>query len=70
VTGTCSELVVRPIGSICLRSTTHRRLFDRCSHALADFFRMEIEVAGLTTAMPRTAVPVPQRTAEAVSLSV
>ena len=46
------ELVVRPVGPVCLRSQAHRRLFDRTSHALADFFRMEIELAGLTAVTP------------------
>jgi hypothetical protein len=56
VSATDSELVVRPVGPVCLRSSTHRRLFERASHALADFFRMEIELAGLAAAVP---VPVP-----------
>jgi hypothetical protein len=56
VSATDSELVVRPVGPVCLRSGTHRRLFERASHALADFFRMEIELAGLAAAVP---VPVP-----------
>jgi hypothetical protein len=56
VSATDSELVVRPVGPVCLRSSTHRRLFERASHALADFFRMEIELAGLAAAMP---VPIP-----------
>lgn len=69
VTDASSELVVRPVGPICLRSTTHRRLFARSSHALADFFRMEIELAGLAAAPPATTVPVPRHTSEAVSVS-
>ena len=50
VSGSCAELVVRPVGPICLRSSSHRRLFDRSSHALADFFRMEIELASMAAA--------------------
>jgi hypothetical protein len=50
VSATRSELVVRPVGPICLRSTSHRRLFERSSHALADFFRVEIELAALSAA--------------------
>ena len=50
VSATCSELVVRPVGPVCLRSSSHRRLFERTSHALADFFRMEIELAGMAEA--------------------
>ncbi len=69
VTDASSELVVRPVGPICLRSTSHRRLFARCSHALADFFRMEIELAGLAAAPPAVRVPVPRCTSEAVSVS-
>ena len=53
LTATCSELVVRPVGPVCLRSEAHRRLFDRYSHALADFFRMEIEIAGLAPTRSR-----------------
>jgi hypothetical protein len=68
VTGTCSELVVRPVGPICLRSTTHRRLFDRCSHALADFFRMEVELAGLATTAPATVRTPRRHTSESFSL--
>jgi hypothetical protein len=45
-----SELVVRPVGPVCLRSVSHRRLFERSSHALADFFRMEIELNALGAA--------------------
>jgi hypothetical protein len=56
VSATSSELVVRPVGPVCLRSTSHRRLFDRGSHALADFFRMEIELAGLAPAPATGAV--------------
>jgi hypothetical protein len=52
VSSSCCELVVRPVGPLCLRSQAHRRLFDRCSHALADFFRMEIELAGLAAVTP------------------
>ena len=65
LTSTCSELVVRPVGPVCLRSTAHRRLFDRCSHALADFFRMEIGLAALAaTTTPATArTPRPHTTA-------
>jgi hypothetical protein len=50
VSATCCELVVRPVGPVCLRSGSHRRLFERSSHALADFFRMEIELAALSGA--------------------
>ena len=65
VSATRAELVVRPVGPICLRSTSHRRLFERNSHALADFFRMEIELAALAAAPAAarrahpTFVPVP-----------
>ncbi|MDQ3943845.1 MAG: hypothetical protein M3357_01555 [Actinomycetota bacterium] len=55
VSDACSELVVRPVGAVCLRSEAHRRLFECCSHALADFFRMEIEIAGLAAPPPRPA---------------
>lgn len=68
VSDTCGELVVRPVGPICLRSTAHRRLFNRCSHALADLFRMEIELAGLAATTRRAAVPMPQRTSEGASV--
>ncbi|MGH8972941.1 MAG: hypothetical protein ACRD0C_07020 [Acidimicrobiia bacterium] len=54
VSATDSELVVRPVGPVCLRSTSHRRLFERTSHVLADFFRMEIELAALAAAAPAT----------------
>jgi hypothetical protein len=66
MTGTSSELVVRPVGPVCLRSAAHRRLFDRCSHTLADFFRMEIELAGLAATASRAAVRT--FTSEAVSV--
>ncbi|MGH8990706.1 MAG: hypothetical protein ACRDZ7_04175 [Acidimicrobiia bacterium] len=55
LSSSCSELVVRPVGPICLRSTAHRRLFDRCSHALANFFRIEVELAALSATVPARA---------------
>jgi hypothetical protein len=71
LTETCSELVVRPVGPICLRSAAHRRLFDRSSHTLADLFRMEIELAGLgATTSPVTARTLRPHTSKAVSLPV
>lgn len=70
VSAASCELVVRPVGPICLRSTAHRQLFDRCSHALADFFRMEIELAGLAAATPRTARRDPRPVSQPVSLAV
>jgi len=65
---TRSELVVRPVGPACLRSTAHRRLFDRCSHTLADFLRMEIELAGLAVTTPRAVVRTSPHPAGAVSV--
>ena len=66
----CSELVVRPVGPICLRSGSHRRLFDRCSHALADFFRMEIELAAMAAGPAAARRAHPTYRPAPVSLSV
>lgn len=70
VTAACSELVVRPVGPSCLRSASHQQLFDRCSHALADFFRMEIELAGLATTTPRPTPRTLRPVSEPVSLVI
>lgn len=70
VSAASCELVVRPVGPICLRSTAHRQLFDRCSHALADFFRMEIELAGLAATTPRTTRRAPRPVSEPASVSL
>lgn len=68
ITATSSELVVRPVGPLCLRSAAHRRLFDRCSHTLADFFRVEIELAGLSAPTPRAVVRTSRHPSEAFPL--
>jgi hypothetical protein len=70
VSATSSELVVRPVGPVCLRSTSHRRLFERSSHALADFFRMEIELAGMGAALAAARRAHPTFVPAAVSLAV
>lgn len=70
VSAGCSELVVRPVGPTCLRSTSHRQLFDRSSHALADFFCMEIGLAGLATTTPRATPRTLRPVSEPVSLAV
>jgi hypothetical protein len=65
ISASCSELVVRPVGPLCLRSGAPRRLFLRCSHPMADFLCFEIEIAALAaaTAPPRR---VARRTAQPV----
>ncbi|MGH9042473.1 MAG: hypothetical protein ACRDZ3_19830 [Acidimicrobiia bacterium] len=64
----CAELVVRPVGPVCLRSEAHRRLFNRTSHVLADFFSTEIELVGLTIAPTPVATPAEPTRHHAVTL--
>ena len=68
VSASATELVVRPLGPVCLRSSAHRRLFDRSSHGLAEFFRMEIELAGLAASPRRAPVRTIGRAGARVSL--
>jgi hypothetical protein len=65
VSAGCSELVVRPVGPVCLRSGAPRRLFLRCSHPMADFLCFETEIAALAAATA-PARRVARRTAQPV----
>ncbi|MGH9035776.1 MAG: hypothetical protein ACRD0O_08420 [Acidimicrobiia bacterium] len=65
ISASCSELVVRPVGPVCLRSGGPRRLFLGCSHAMADFLCFEIEIAALAAATA-PARRVARRTAQPV----
>ena len=63
---TRTELGLRPVGSICLRSASAYRLFVKLAPALLDAIALEIEIRGVVGPLARTAPPprTPDRSSE------